>query len=30
MYLNDCWDSLILQNLENIVALDRDLPVLQF
>ena len=30
LYLNDCWVSLILQNLGNILAFDRDLPVLQF
>ena len=29
LYLND-WVSLILQNLGNILAIDRDLPVLQF
>ena len=30
LYLNDCWVSLILQNLGNILPFDRDLTVLQF
>ena len=30
LYLNDCWVTLILQNLGNIIAFDHDLPVLQF
>ena len=30
LHLNDCWVCLILQNLGNILAFNRDLPILQF